>query len=114
MVVSSTKKIIVIRDINSDSIEEAILILKNEPDCSGTNTSKKDMTEIKDNEYLLKEARFVINNYMKVCKKTAQKKMKRGLGDIFTMPKTLKTVILVNGFVLLTVVFLIIFVIKLI
>ncbi len=114
MVAGDTKKIIVIRDINSDIIEEAILILKNEPkgENGSTTIDKKDIMGIKGNEYLLKEARFIINNYNKVCKKTAWERRK---GMSFrTIPKGLRTIILINGFVFLTAVFMIIFVIKLI
>jgi hypothetical protein len=67
----NNKRIVVIKDIPSNFIEEAILILKSEPDtgdgvnkdCSSAKPGKK-----KDNEFLIKEAEMLINNYVKECK----------------------------------------------
>lgn len=67
----NNKRIVVIKDIPSNFIEEAILILKSEPDTG--EALNKDATNAKpgkkkDNEFLIKEAEMIINNYVKECK----------------------------------------------
>jgi hypothetical protein len=66
----NNKRIVVIRDIPSNFIEEAILILKSETDTE--ESSPKDNSvkagKKKDNEFLVKEAEVIINNYIKECK----------------------------------------------
>jgi len=75
MVSGKTKRIVVIKDIPSNIIEEAILILKNEPkfirevddrDSGGKN--KKP-----DNDFIFKEAEMIINNYIKENKLDVKK-----------------------------------------
>lgn len=65
-----TKRIVVIRDIPSNMIEEAILILKAEPEAGQDKGAKGNNTHAKkkDNDFLLKEAESIINNYIKECK----------------------------------------------
>ncbi|NMB32820.1 MAG: hypothetical protein GX992_01065 [Clostridium sp.] len=68
MACDNTKRILVIKNISSNFIEEAILILKSSPDrCSLKNrggfVSKK---ENKTNIHILREAEEVINNYIKI------------------------------------------------
>ena len=67
MVAGDTKKIIVIKNISSNLIEEAILILKSNPGdlenkqyvkMTGSSSSMK-------NNYILKEAENIINQYIK-------------------------------------------------
>lgn len=66
MVAGDTKRIIVIKNISSNLIEEAILILKNEPvakECNepGDSSKRKDVK----NDFILKEAENIINQYIK-------------------------------------------------
>jgi len=68
MIYGSSKRIVVVRNIPSNVIEEAILILKHEPDNESTQkvsgkTPKKDSGKI-NNAYLLKEAETIINSYI--------------------------------------------------
>lgn len=68
MTAENTKRIVVIKNVPSNIVEEAILILKNEP---GSELKKKSHESIhknhrkRDNEYLLKEAEAIINQYIK-------------------------------------------------
>ncbi|HHV30226.1 hypothetical protein [Acetivibrio mesophilus] len=67
MVCDDTKRVVVIRNITSNFIEEAILILKRNPDEGGGRKSKKVLPKDREkmNEHLLKEAEEIINNYIK-------------------------------------------------
>ncbi len=62
-----TKRIVVLKDIKSNIIEEAILILRNESGaetCSGKKTHP--IRSIKDDpDYIVKEARIIIEDFMK-------------------------------------------------
>ncbi len=67
MVTGDTKRIVVIKDISSNLIEEAILILKCDPGSQGDNGQPVVLTgkgRIK-NEFILKEAEALINNYIR-------------------------------------------------
>ncbi|NJD03781.1 MAG: hypothetical protein FIA99_14555 [Ruminiclostridium sp.] len=67
MVTGDTKKIVVIRDISSNLIEEAILILKCDPGSQndiGQPVTLKKNGRIR-NEFILKEAESLINNYIR-------------------------------------------------
>lgn len=68
-----TKKIVVIKDIPSNFIEEAILILKSNVPAVETSEIKGSAdaagtSSKKHNDFLMKEAYSVINNYIKECK----------------------------------------------
>lgn len=66
MVTGGNKRIVVIKDIPSNFIEEAILILKSEPESSGRVESKPAAGRAKvDEEFLLKEAEMIISNYIR-------------------------------------------------
>jgi hypothetical protein len=62
-----TKKIVVIKDIASNYIEEAIIILKNYPgECScGSNKGRTVKNRKVVDDFILHEAEMVINNYIK-------------------------------------------------
>ncbi|MCX8131226.1 MAG: hypothetical protein N3I35_14150 [Clostridia bacterium] len=62
----SSKRVVVIKDIHSNLIEEAILILKSDPE-SGNSRRKHDAHRNvkKNNDFLLKEAELIINNYIR-------------------------------------------------
>ncbi len=62
----SSKRVVVIRDIHSNLIEEAILILKNEPVKKVDTDKCKCLEEGKrDSDYLIKEAEMIIDNFIK-------------------------------------------------
>lgn len=66
MVCDDTRRVVVIRNIPSNFIEEAIIVLKSKPDGNGKNFKKvlsKDAKKI--NEHILKEAEEIINSYIK-------------------------------------------------
>ncbi|MCX7749361.1 MAG: hypothetical protein N2645_21085 [Clostridia bacterium] len=67
MVNGNTKRIVVIKDIPSNIIEEAILILKCDPSPKNTKASPETQAKNrkKENDYLLKEAELIINDYIK-------------------------------------------------
>lgn len=68
MLNGDTKKIVVIRDIPSNLIEEAILILKADPGKKESPEKSHKATGKsmdKNNDYLIKEAEMIINSYIK-------------------------------------------------
>jgi hypothetical protein len=67
MINGGMRRIVVIKNIPSDMIEEAILILKNKPfaDNPGAAAVTAGGNKKKDNSFILKEAEAIINNYMK-------------------------------------------------
>jgi len=67
MVAGDSKRVVVIKDISSNLIEEAILILKGESDgLPGGKTEKPSQSKSKArNDCLLKEAEFIINEYIR-------------------------------------------------
>lgn len=84
MVSGKTKRIVVIKDIHSNIIEEAILILKNDIDTSKLfSKEKKDkqkgepLSNKSDSDYMMNEARLIIDNYIKESK--AQAEFRNGL-----------------------------------
>ena len=63
MVYDETKKIIIVKNIPSNLIEEAILILKGNPKKEEKNSKGQYVTsEYKKNQYIIKEAEEVIKN----------------------------------------------------
>lgn len=67
MVTGDTKRIVVIRDISSNLIEEAILVLKCDP---GSQADSVEPVKLQNkgrirNEFILKEAEALINSYIK-------------------------------------------------
>lgn len=67
MVAGDSKKIVVIKNISSNLIEEAILILRNEPGTQVHNSVEKpDNTKHSArNDFILKEAESIINQYIR-------------------------------------------------
>jgi len=72
MNVSQMKNIVVLKDLPSNIVEEAIIILKNHnkvkkreivESTSSSNKFEEDSTE--NNELAVKEAEFIIQNYLK-------------------------------------------------
>jgi len=67
MFYGKSKKIIVIKDIHSNLFEEAILVLKEDKEQEkekGKKLSSDNIDNIK-NDFILKEAELIINNYIK-------------------------------------------------
>ena len=58
MVAGDTKRVVVIKNISSNLVEEAILILKNEPGAGVGEQHDK-------NDFILKEAEHIIHQYIK-------------------------------------------------
>lgn len=86
MPTGSSKKVLVLKNLSSDMIEEAILILKSEPAGEVGIAAKSSKTEKKRAEdSIMKEAEKIINNYIMENKltgymdfsKKADKKSKR-------------------------------------
>jgi len=72
MDMENVRKIVVIKNVASNYIEEAIFILRS--DCrADNNLLKKDRLLYgklnNDKDYLIKEAQLIINNYINECKK---------------------------------------------
>jgi len=67
MVAGDTKRIIVIKNISSNLIEEAILILKNDKSSKDCNETEKQAQRRLGarNDLILKEAESIINQYIK-------------------------------------------------
>ena len=79
---NNTQKIVVLKDIPSNLIEEAILILKTDKDF----TSKADNIP-SSNDILINEANFILNNYINEfndTKKSTQKS-KRDINRIINI-----------------------------
>lgn len=59
------RRIVVLRDIHSNLIEEAILVLKTEPENeSGSSKKTEGPNAARDKDFILKEAQSIINNYV--------------------------------------------------
>ena len=81
MTAGDTKKVIVIRNISSDLIEEAILILKNENAAEHEKqTGKMTGGTGCKNDSILKEAERIINEYIHENNLTLAKAKKRKIG----------------------------------
>lgn len=67
MVAGDEKRVVVLKNISSNIIEEAILILKNDPMSgqSGSRSGTDDEKQKRDNDLLFKEAEMIINNYVR-------------------------------------------------
>ncbi|MGE5614955.1 MAG: hypothetical protein ACM3XR_11190 [Bacillota bacterium] len=84
MVAGDTKRVIVIKNISSNLIEEAILILKNEPGAPeyGGNDKRPKVVRNLRNDFILKEAENIINEYIREHKLTIRhdRHSRNGLG----------------------------------
>jgi len=67
MFYGKSKRIIVIKDIHSNLFEEAILVLKEDKEQDKEKCKKINSDIIRNikNDFILKEAELVINNYIK-------------------------------------------------
>ncbi|HEY5582959.1 MAG TPA: hypothetical protein VIK78_00495 [Ruminiclostridium sp.] len=65
MFFGKSKRVIVIKDIHSNLFEEAILVLKEDNDKEQCKKISSDKNSNIDNNFILKEAELIINNYIK-------------------------------------------------
>ncbi len=68
MVSGATKKVVVLKDLPSNLIEEAILILKNGSSlekCLENSGEEASKARKSDPDFILKEAELIINNFIK-------------------------------------------------
>ena len=83
MFYGKSKRIIIIKDIHSNLFEEAILVLKEDKGQEQEHCKKLETDHIKNikNDFILKEAELIINNYIKDNKGkfTPPKKKKEAL-----------------------------------
>ena len=83
MVAGDTKRVIVIKNISSNLIEEAILILKNDPGPKSSGDDEKRINKRQSirNDFILREAENNINQYIRehglTVPKNYQKKIKK-------------------------------------
>lgn len=70
MLSGRTKKIVVLKNIPSNIIEEAILILKSDVENDEIKMLNKETHNLykRHNDFLIKEAYSIINNYIAECK----------------------------------------------
>jgi len=64
MTKSCSRKIVVLRDIPSNMIEEAILVLKAEGDNENKNTAEKNILQKKRDFLIIREAEMIISNFI--------------------------------------------------
>jgi hypothetical protein len=69
MVIDNTRRIIVIKDVDSEFVQEAILILREEKKERETDRGKICGRPEKD--FLVKEAQRIIDDYVRDCKSRA-------------------------------------------
>lgn len=75
MTADGTKRVIVIKDIPSSFVEEAILILKDDPKVYDYERGQNSLKEAASpNKSILDEARKIIENYEKGCRRRARLK----------------------------------------
>lgn len=80
MVAGDTKRVVVIKNISSNLIEEAILILKSSPDNArgdGKDKPAQDKPNVR-NDFILKEAEHIINDYINGNRLTRAKDRHKG------------------------------------
>ena len=116
MINSNLKRIVVIKDIPSNIIEEAILVLKLNDYGKNKNQEKNEdenqeknkqvLSSKKKNETLIKEAELIINNY--VSKNELALIVKKGK---IAIPKTKSTIDIIINLALVTSITLLIFLI---
>ena len=68
MTSSRTKRVLVIKDFPSNMIEEAILVLRGDMEIPCLEKRDEKTGKGKRNDYLIQEARDIINNYVKESK----------------------------------------------
>ena len=82
MTKSCSKKIVVLRDIPSNMIEEAIIVLKNDSFIDEKSIDEKNKIEKKRDFLILREAETIIENFIRnsrnsLCKPSIVKKVNK-------------------------------------
>ena len=97
MVSRDTREVVVIKNINSNIIEEAIFILKSDCEKSNDKVSgdKQKLINGKDKDYILKEAQSVIDVYIRE-NKIKRKPLKRSSYGINFMSKRFSLNAIIN------------------
>lgn len=112
MAIENTKRVVIIKDIKSHYVEEAILILrkniKDVPEFGIVNPSEK-----MESDSLVKEAQRIIDEYIINCKKSAKIRRNAMLNKKYKKPKSYFNKI-INIALLCSVVLVVYLVIKLI
>ncbi|MDD4493250.1 MAG: hypothetical protein PHV32_02700 [Eubacteriales bacterium] len=70
MVIDNTRRIIVIKDVDSEYVQEAILVLRDGKKSAGALGGGKAGSEL-ERDFLVKEAQRIIDDYIKDCKSRA-------------------------------------------
>jgi hypothetical protein len=98
MVSGVTKRIVVIKDIPSNLIEEAILILKKDASLGLDISGKEVITGMKNkkSDFLLKEAEYIINNYIRENKLQEVRSRKLNTLRVKMLKKRLSSNLIVN------------------
>ena len=73
MTKSCSKKIVILRDIPSNMIEEAIIILKNDSFIDEKSITEKNQIEKKRDFLILKEAETIIDNFIRNSRNSLSK-----------------------------------------
>ena len=109
MVADDTKRVIVIKNISSNLIEEAILILRNGSDVAAGDQSRNPARQksSRGNEFILKEAEDIINQYIKENSLTVRKRDNHFPSAGRIPPIRLSTNIIINFFMISAILFLI-------
>lgn len=96
MFYGKSKKIIVIKDIHSNLFEEAILVLKEDKEQEQGEISNSDKNCNIKNDFILKEAELIINNYIKDNKGNFIPPKKK---EVFKISKSMKNLIINSALV---------------
>ncbi len=110
MVAGDTKRVVVIKNISSNLIEEAILILKSGAETQEDRKGKpaSDKPNIR-NDFILKEAEHIINDYINGNKLTRAKDRRRSRN--WNMPHKKTVINIVINILLMSAVALLIYVV---
>lgn len=94
MVSGNAKRVVVIRDIPSNIIEEAILVLKGDAAVKDVKAAQAAPSRKKGHDYLLKEAEMIINNYIQESRLTAAKPKAAGSKELWFRNKLLMNTVI--------------------
>lgn len=88
MEISNMKNIVVLKNLPSNIVEEAFVVIKPKIkikhfEYAEKNSSTRKIERCKENDYILKEAELIINNYSKVY----DNKNKRGIEQKYKIVK---------------------------
>jgi len=112
MSIGKMKNMIVLRDLPSNIIDEAIVILKPNVKIKNMNiadTARSKPSNVRskteNRDYIINEVQMVVSNYIKTLEKKAEMQPKR-INKVTGKHKTLKTAGIILGILLLISIFL--------